>query len=192
MRTRTQPARGFVALLAALLLSMALTGGIVSARGATPAASPAASPVGSTSVQLTGLVETPATLTVADLQKLPSQTVNVTFKAGTAAQTHSFTGVLLADVLARAKLKLDSKIKNDQLRFYMVVTANDGSTAVISYGEIDPFFGNQPILVAWEQDGKPLTGTDGPVRLVTPGDVKGGRYVSGVVAIDVRSSDAAS
>ena len=44
-------------------------------------------------------------------------------------------------------------------------------------------------MLAWSQDGKPLTGANGPVRLVTPGDIKGGRYVSGVVSIDVRSSD---
>jgi len=180
--------RSFALLVALLMGSAALFGGVASAQDATPAASP----VASTSFQITGLVETPLTLTVADLQKLPAQSVKVTFKAGSGDQTHSFTGALFSDVLAQAKLKLDPKIKNDQLRFFIVVTANDGYTTVISEREIDPSFGNQPILLAWDQDGQPLTGSDGPVRLVTPGDIKGGRYVTGVVSIDVRSSDRGS
>ena len=58
-----------------------------------------------------------------------------------------------------------------------------------SLGEIDPGFGNNPYLLAWDEDGQPLTGDDGPVRLVTPGDVKGGRYVYGVDKLEVRDVD---
>lgn len=47
-----------------------------------------------------------------------------------------------------------------------------------------------PILLAWEQDGAPLTGEDGPVRLVVPGDTRGGRYVYGVVRIEAFALDA--
>jgi DMSO/TMAO reductase YedYZ molybdopterin-dependent catalytic subunit len=183
-------ARGLVALCLALTLGLTmLSRGAVMAQSGTSAASPAAA---ATTFTISGLVETPMTLSVADLQKLPARTVNVTFKSGSGDQAHTFTGALLSDVLNQAKLKLDPKIKNDQLRFFAVVTANDGYATVISWGEIDPSFGDQPVLLAWQQDGKALTGTSGPVRLVTPGDIKGGRYVTGVVSIDVRSSDSGS
>ncbi len=152
-------------------------------------ASPAASPAGGDSIEIAGLVENPGTLTVADLQTLPSQTVDVTFQSGSGEQKHSYTGALLWDVLTKATLKLDPDRKNDQLRKYVVITANDGYEVVISLGEIDPGFGHNPCLLAWDEDGQPLTGEDGPVRLVTPGDVKGGRYVYGVVKIEVRDVD---
>ena len=51
--------------------------------------------------------------------------------------------------------------------------------------EIDPNFGNTPVMVAWEQDGAALTGEDGPVRIAVQGDTRGGRYVFGVASIDL-------
>jgi hypothetical protein len=46
---------------------------------------------------------------------------------------------------------------------------------------VDPAFAKRPVLLATEQDGQPLD-AEGP-RLVVPGDIKGGRYVSGVVHV---------
>src|SRR5262249_14363734 len=50
-----------------------------------------------------------------------------------------------------------------------------------AWGELDPDFGNKQIVLALTQDGQSLA-TQGP-RLVVPGDVRGGRYVSGVETI---------
>jgi molybdate transport system substrate-binding protein len=138
-----------------------------------------------------GLVDSPHTLAVADLQGLGQHSADVTFQAGSGEQQHSFTGVLLSDVVNLAGLTLDPDVKNDALHRYLVVSANDGYEVVISWGEVDPSFGNQPYLLAWEHYGAELTGTDGPVRLVTPGDVKGGRYVTGITDIEVRDIDSA-
>jgi molybdate transport system substrate-binding protein len=77
-------------------------------------------------VALTGLVNTPAQLAPADLQKLPSETVNVTFKGPNGPENHSFVGVRLATVINQAGLKLTANRKNDQLRKYVVFTGKDG------------------------------------------------------------------
>ena len=71
--------------------------------------------------------------------------------------------------------------KNDQLAFGVLATGADGYAALISYGEIAPDFGNRGVLLATTQDRTPLTRP----RLVVPGDVKGGRYVSDVVELRV-------
>jgi DMSO/TMAO reductase YedYZ molybdopterin-dependent catalytic subunit len=189
---RSRMSRVAVAFALLLVVGLGAFAGSASAQTGTPFASPAASPVGSGSVQITGAVTTPGAVTVADLQGMTAQTVNVSFVAKSGSESHSFTGVLLWDVLQKAGLKLDPNVKNQQLRMYALITANDGYQTVISLGEIDPDFGNQPVLLAWDQDGKPLTGEDGPVRLVTPGDVKGGRYVYGVVSIEVVDAGASS
>jgi len=180
---------GVMALLVAVLISVgALTvprAWRVMALQASPVASPAASDV----VNLIGLVATPGAVSVADMQTLTRRTVEVTFQSGSGEQHHTYAGVLLWDVVNRATMQLTPDRKNDVLRKYVVITARDGYEAMVSLGEIDPNFGNRPYLLAWEQDGQPLTGDDGPIRLVTPGDVKGGRYVTGVITIEVRDID---
>ncbi len=177
-------------LLAALALALTLSTGVMGAahaQQATPASSPAAaSPVASSgSIELLGAVTSGGSVTVADLQSLPAQTVEVDFQSGQGDQHHAYTGVLLWDVLNQAGIVVDENVKNDILHFYVLITASDGYQVVISLGEIDPGFGNHPYLLAWDEDGAPLEGDAGPLRLVLPGDVKGGRYVSGIASIEI-------
>jgi hypothetical protein len=70
-----------------------------------------------------------------------------------------------------------------------VATGSDGYKAVFSLGEIDPSFGDQPVLVAYADTGGQLgpKGTDGLARIVVPGDLAGGRYVSDLVSLQVGS-----
>lgn len=133
------------------------------------------------------MVKQPAALTVADLQKLPTETTDVGFGTHEGTERHTYHGVRLYTVIDQGGLQLDSERKNDQLRKYVLVTAKDGYQAVLSWGEIDPEYANAPILLAWEEDGQTLTGKDGPVRLVVPTDEEGGRYVSGVVRVEVQN-----
>ncbi len=84
-------------------------------------------------------------------------------------------------------LLTDASVKNDILRDFVVATGSDGYRAIISLGEIDPAFGNQPDLVAYADTAGQLgaSGADGAMRLIVPGDQAGGRYVSNLVSLDV-------
>ncbi|HEY3682043.1 MAG TPA: hypothetical protein VGL93_03345 [Streptosporangiaceae bacterium] len=53
--------------------------------------------------------------------------------------------------------------------------------AALSWGEIDPDFGATPALLAYTEDHKPLPRP----RLIVPGDLKGGRYVSNVATVSL-------
>lgn len=77
--------------------------------------------------------------------------------------------------------------KNSILRNYIVAVGSDGYQAVFAAGEIDPSFGNRPYMVAYSDTGGQLGpgGPDGFARMVVPGDVYGGRYVSNLVALHV-------
>jgi hypothetical protein len=142
------------------------------------------------SFAVTGNVRQPLQLSVADLAAMPDQqTVNATFAAGGAPESHVFTGPRLRDVLARAAPRFDPAVKNDKLRHYVSVTASDGYQALVGYGELDPSFENKEILLAVTQDGASLAGP-GP-RLVVPGDTAGGRYVSGVTGVVLTKPSAA-
>lgn len=132
-----------------------------------------------------GQVLNPLSLSIDDLkQHFASQTADVAFLNGADTVKVSFKGAKLWDILSAAQPNFNADVKNDKLSTFIVATGSDGYQAVIAWGDIDPDFGNQPILVAYEQDGKTL---DAP-RLVVPGDGHGGRYVSGLVNLSLRDA----
>ena len=67
---------------------------------------------------------------------------------------------------------------------YLVATGSDGYRALLSLAEIDPAFGNRPVLVAYSVNGAGL-GRSGMARLIVPGDVKMSRSVSALASIEV-------
>ena len=140
----------------------------------------------SPSVTIGGAVDAPSTDALADLQALPSQTIDVQYLAGTGPVMKTYTGVRLYDLLLAAQPQQDPAHKNDLLRDSILVTGSDGYQAVIAWGEIDPGFEDKAVLVAYaDGSGQPLDASEGMARLVVPGDQKGGRYVSNVVSITV-------
>lgn len=145
----------------------------------------------STQLSVTGAVNLPATYTDATLSALPSVTQTDTFQGGGSTQTHTYSGPSLWSVLNAAGLKADPAVKNDLLNRVVQVTGSDGYRAVFSLGELNPNFGNRASLVANREvvgsSTQPL-GSDGFARVTAPGDVKGGRYVSNVVNIDVEKT----
>ena len=162
-----------------LLIALSLFGAVGSvAAQATPEATADA-------ITIIGGAESPVTLTVTDLQAMPTETVDVTYTASGEPQEHSFTGTPLLGVLESVGLPWDEEARNPWLGHIVLVTATDGYQVAFGGGELDPEFGNQPIYLAWEMDGAPLPAEDGAVRIVVPGDTKGGRYVSLVESIEL-------
>ena len=74
------------------------------------------------------------------------------------------------------KPEFDPDIKNDKLRVYVSATGTDDYQAIVAWGEFDPDFEAKLILLAVTQDGQSLAAEG--LRLVVPGDIRGGRYVS--------------
>jgi DMSO/TMAO reductase YedYZ molybdopterin-dependent catalytic subunit len=140
----------------------------------------------SSSVTITGLVSTTVTLTVADLQKLPATSVNATLRTDAGAQgTYTYTGALLYTVLQKAGPVPNTSFKNDLLRQFVTVGATDNYQVTVSMAEIAPNFGHEQVILAYARDGKPLSATEGAIRLIVPGDTLAGRWVSNVNSIVV-------
>jgi hypothetical protein len=106
-------------------------------------------------------------LTAASLARLSAQTKTVTFLAGTSSQTHTETGPALAEVLRAAHIRARPDT-------WVAAVGSDGYVAALTSAEA--WAGGRPLLISLTEDGIPLTAP----RLVTDGDIKGGRYVSGV------------
>ncbi|MEC3981469.1 hypothetical protein [Amycolatopsis sp. H20-H5] len=112
------------------------------------------------------------TLSARLLSYLPSRSASVSFQTGTGPQAHVESGpplslvLLAAEVLPRAGTPI-------------VAVGGDGYGAAVTLAE--DYVGGRPLLLSTVEDGKPLA----QPRLAPVGDLKGGRYVSGVVTLNV-------
>jgi hypothetical protein len=153
----------------------------------TPACSPtvalsSAPPAGS--VLVNGAVSAPTTFSYSQLQAMPQVSQTVSFLNGSTPSTNTEAGPTLASVIAAAKPKYLACDPTDNLRFYAAVTSSiDGYTALVSFPEFDPGVDNSQQLLSLVENGTSLA-TAGP-RNTVPGDVRGGRYVSGGAVVTV-------
>lgn len=120
-----------------------------------------------------GINASTATLTAADLYKLPQQTITTTEHGAPV----TFQGVLLTDVLARVKTPTGEAFNKTVASYYLVVEGQDGYKAVFSWADVDPSFTDRKIYVVMKRDGMPLTPKDGPFQLIVPGEKRNARWV---------------
>jgi DMSO/TMAO reductase YedYZ molybdopterin-dependent catalytic subunit len=170
--------------LAAVIVAVGAAAVVGTASGDT---TPPSAPAGAATFTVSGKVTTTLPWTTADLARLPQHVQLVAFQSKSGWEWHIERGPLLVDVIDAAGPVSDPSVKNDLLRDYVSATGADGYRAIVSWGEIDPDFGHKQVLLATSEDGKSLAAT-GP-RLVVPGDIKGGRYVSTVRDIHLASAD---
>ena len=138
---------------------------------------------------VTGMVETPLTLTLADLRKLPPASggeIAVTRHNGDKAETiTSYKGVRLRDILDKAVL--DAPGHNDVKKLAIIATATDGYAVVFSWGELYNAPAGEGVIVYYEKNGKALDENDGEIALISAKDIRTGpRHVKWLNGIEVR------
>ena len=138
-------------------------------------------------VLLAGDLGAPRLITIGELRGLPRHEVEVSFtcrRSGT--RRHRFAGPLLVEVLRGAEPAFDPAERKDRLRFLISVLGRDGHHAVLSWGEIDPEFGNVAAVLGVSMDGCEL---DEWPHLAVPGDRCGGRHISQITHISTWADD---
>ena len=133
-------------------------------------------------IELLGIGANAIQLSPQSLAALPVSERDVTFETSKGPATRHYKGVLFWNVL-RANKALDGLKPGDQLKKTFLVSAKDGYQIAFSIGEIHPEFGNMPLILVTEIDGKKL---EGHWRLVAPGDKRGARAVYEVTKIELR------
>jgi DMSO/TMAO reductase YedYZ molybdopterin-dependent catalytic subunit len=133
------------------------------------------------SVQVTGAVKQPLTLTAEDLAKMPRATVRTT----SSGMETVYEGVWLHEVLKRAGVPQGSELRGKALASYVLAEAQDGYQVVFSLAELDPAFIDNEILLADTSNGKPLFGAQGRFRLVVPKDKPGARSIRMLTRLEV-------
>ena len=132
-------------------------------------------------VQITGAVKQPLTLTAGDLAKMPRASL---WTANNGMET-VYDGVWLHLLLKRAGVPQGNELRGKALAGYVLAAAQDGYQVVFSLCELAPAFIDNELLVADTANGKPLFGAQGRFRLVVPKDKPGARSVRMLARIDV-------
>ncbi|MCL4429445.1 MAG: molybdopterin-dependent oxidoreductase [Candidatus Bathyarchaeota archaeon] len=132
------------------------------------------------SLQLKGNVNSPKTLSLTELETMPSVTVQVTLSSSSHQEDNgvfNYKGVRLNDLLNQAQTNSNATS--------VFIQASDGYGTTITLQEAQ----NQNTIIAYQKDGAPLTvlkdGGEGPLRLIIGDDQYAQRWVRGVAAIDV-------
>lgn len=131
-------------------------------------------------VEITGRVAHPKTLSAEALAAEPPVMVEMTYDTEKGPLHAAFKGAALWPLLQQAEV-IDEP-RRDRLQHTLLVRGKDGYAVALAIGEVNPNLEGKPVIIATEQDGKPL---DAP-RLVVPGDRHQARAVRELVGIEVR------
>jgi DMSO/TMAO reductase YedYZ molybdopterin-dependent catalytic subunit len=97
----------------------------------------------------------------------------------------TFSGVPLLDILQSAGVPTGESLRGKALTTCIIITASDGYKVTFSLAELDTGIGARQVIVADSEDGKPLSSTAGPLRLIVPEDKRPARWVRMVKTIRV-------
>ena len=122
-----------------------------------------------------------ATLSLAELEHMPSVTVSLLREHERGAST-AYAGPLLWTVLDHAGVV--GQGGRERVHQVVTVTGRDGYTVALAVAELDPEFEGKSVIVATSADGKPIGA--GELRLVVPGDKRAGRSVRNPARVVVR------
>src|SRR6516164_2621197 len=114
------------------------------------------------SIQVTGAVKQPLTLTADDLAKMPRSTV----RTKSNGMETVYEGVWLHEVLKKAGVPQGSELRGKALTGYVLAEAQDGYQVLFSLAALDPSVSDNEVLPADTANGKPLFGAQGRFRLV--------------------------
>ncbi|HTW56884.1 MAG TPA: molybdopterin-dependent oxidoreductase [Terriglobales bacterium] len=149
------------------------------------AAAPPAAPENDSLLLITKTLQAPLRFTATELKAMPHTTVTIHNSHTNADETYS--GVQLADLLAKVGAPLGGDLRGKALANYVVATGSDGYKAVLALAEVDPSFHPGEVLVADTMNGKPLDAHSGPFKLVVTEDKRPARSVRNLVSIELEA-----
>ena len=135
-----------------------------------------------------GKVKKSLSLSLADLSSYKSYSIDsivITNHLGERKSSlKKVKAVLLKDILD--KVEIDAETPKVLSEYYLVCIASDNYKVVFSWNEIFNSDTGKSVYIITAQDGKPATGLDNRIALVSPKDqMTGRRYVKGLQKIIV-------
>ena len=126
----------------------------------------------------------PVGFSFADLKAMPH--ITATFHNAHTNADETYSGVRLADLLAKLGAPLGNELRGQALANYVVATGSDGYQALLALAEVDPSFHPGEVLVADTMNGKALDEHSGPLKLVVTEDQRPARSVRNLTTIELK------
>ena len=123
------------------------------------------------------------TFAAADFAALPHVTIQATDPHE--KSVHQFSGVAVSELLSRVGAPSGEKLRGPALRQIVIFRARDNYVVAFTLADFDTNYTDRVILLADQEDGKPLTDNAGPLRLIAPGDKKAARWERMVTKIEI-------
>ena len=137
------------------------------------------------SFEVRGDVQKPRSWTVDDVKKQFTeeiQTVKSTF--GPEKEERSSTGIPLVSLLKAAELKTAETPKHYDLSFIVIIEAYDGYRVWFTFAELAADEKENPVLLVWEENGKPIPDSEEPFRLRAGGNDRSIFGITRVTLVD--------
>lgn len=113
--------------------------------------------------------------------------ISVTIHNAHTNADETYSGVRVAEILARFKAPLGSELRGAAIANYIVATGSDGYKAALALCEVDPEFHPGEVIVADAMNGKPLDAHNGPLKLIVTEDKRPARWVRNLVEIELKT-----
>jgi hypothetical protein len=146
----------------------------------------AASSAQAQSVTLKGPDGQTRTITAAQIAAMPHQQALLPGEGG--APPRAYEGVALTDLLQSVGAPAGRELRGPAVAEMVVVRGADGYRAVLALAETDRAMRPSVPILADRTGGAPLDSKEGPLRLVSPGDLRPARSVRRVISIEVASA----
>jgi len=127
-----------------------------------------------------GAYHAPVALSPAEFRALPHTTL--TAHNGHTDADETYSGVLLATLLAIVNAPIGKERQKEVLTGYLIASGSDGYSVVLSLAETDASFHRGQVLVADARDGQPLA-KSGPYQLIVSEDKRPARWVHNLNSI---------
>jgi hypothetical protein len=96
-----------------------------------------------------------------------------------------YSGVALSDLLLLVGAPLGDSLRGRSLATFVTIEASDGYRVLFSIAELDSRFTDRVVILADAKDGRPLPASEGPYRLIVPGEKRPARWARQVVRISL-------
>ena len=126
-------------------------------------------------LRIAGNVVTPLSLSESDLKALPRKTLKI-FNAHENKE-ETYQGVAVEELLRRAGVPQNDKLRGSALATYVLAEAADGYRVLYSLAELDSDFQHSEVIVADTMNGLPLGEKQGPFKMVAPHDKRPARWI---------------
>ncbi len=103
-------------------------------------------------------------------------------------KVHSYSGIDLPLLLRKAGVSLGDSAKKKTVSKYILITAADNYSVVYALAEIDSVLSQKKMILADEQDGKPLPTNAAPYQIISTGEKIHARMIRQVTSIAVRNA----